>query len=57
MQSSANTMSDKTTLIQIIQKLYRYLKITFICSYLGRTEGETCQPGMLEVYYEIVKVV
>lgn len=33
-----------------------YPKSPLAIAIMGRTEGETCQLGMLELYYEIVKV-
>lgn len=49
-QSTQNVKADSNGLITVYEKSPLALAI------LGRTEGETCQLGMLEIYYEILKV-
>jgi very-short-patch-repair endonuclease len=49
-QSAQNVKPDENGLITVYEKSPLALAIT------GRTQGETCQLGMLELYYEILKV-
>jgi very-short-patch-repair endonuclease/transcription elongation GreA/GreB family factor len=49
-QASQNVKPDENGLITI------YEKSPLALSVIGRTEGETCQLGMLELYYEILSV-
>ena len=49
-QATQNIKPDTNGLITIYEKSPLALAI------MGRTEGETCQLGMLELYYEIVSV-
>jgi very-short-patch-repair endonuclease len=49
-QKLQNIKPDSNGLITI------YEKSPLAIAILGRTEGETCQLGMLELYYEIIKV-
>ena len=49
-QASQNAKPDENGLITI------YEKSPLALSVIGRTEGETCQLGMLELYYEILSV-
>ena len=49
-QASQNVKPDENGLITVYEKSPLALAI------MGRTEGETCQLGMLELYYEIMKV-
>ena len=49
-QASQNIKPDNNGLITVYEKSPLALAI------FGRTEGETCQLGMLELYYEILSV-
>lgn len=49
-QASQNVKPDENGLITIYEKSPLALAV------IGRTEGETCQLGMLELYYEILSV-
>ena len=49
-QASQNVKPDETGLITV------YEKSPLAMAIMGRTEGETCQLGMLELYYEILSV-
>jgi very-short-patch-repair endonuclease len=49
-QATQNIKPDSNGLITV------YEKSPLAIAIMGRTEGETCQLGMLELYYEIVKV-
>lgn len=49
-QASQSIKPDSDGLITV------YEKSSLASTIMGRTEGETCQLGMLELYYEILKV-
>ena len=49
-QSSATIKPDSNGVLTVYEKSPLALAI------IGRTEGEACQLGMLELYYEIIKV-
>jgi very-short-patch-repair endonuclease len=49
-QNSKSIKSDSDGIVSIYEKSPLALAI------IGREEGETCQLGMLEVYYELIKV-
>ena len=49
-QATQNIKPDNSGLITV------YEKSPLAIAIMGRAEGETCQLGMLELYYEIVKV-
>lgn len=49
-QASQNVKPDSNGIITV------YEKAPLAVAIMNRTEGETCQLGMLELYYEIIKV-
>ena len=49
-QATQNIKPDSNGLISV------YEKSPLAVAIMGRTEGETCQLGMLELYYEIINV-